>query len=393
VAININQSKNNKNMKVILKNITMLASFAVILFACSSDGDVRDTGVTAVQSLYEPIDGKAIVLQASAQATQYFEWEPARAEDSGNASYEIAFERADGDFSKPLMILVANSNGGASNATVTHKQLNSIAAQAGIESSAQGSIKWTVFSSKDYNPVKATEERTITVTRLAGFADIPAQLYITGEATEAGANLADALVMKKVVRDGKIAEGEFEIYTQLTAGKTFKFVSDITGTPKEYSVSGEKLLEGGTSTVATTGIYKYYVDFTTGAFSTKEVTRVSLFVNAPQLYIDLPYKGFGVWELLNYTAEAGTINSNDDRYKFRMNSSAGETEWRTAASNDSKPSGNAAYYYMQEKNNVEQWTNNEIWKSPSTDGWDNKTYDFSFSLNPEVPYTHSFVIK
>jgi hypothetical protein len=376
-----------KNMKAILKNITMIASFAVILFACSSDGEVRDTGVTAVKSLYEPDNGKAVVLQASASATLYFEWEPAKAEDSGNALYEVAFDKPDGNFSDPVMILAADNNGGSNHATITHKQLNSIAAKAGVESSAQGTLKWTVYSSKGPNVVKAEEERTLTLTRLAGFAELPDQLYITGEATEAGATLADALIMKKV------NEGEFEIYTRLTAGKTFKFVSAAAGTPKEYSLSGEKLVEGGTSTVATTGIYKYYVDFNIGSFSAKEITRVSLLVNASLTYIDLPYKGFGVWELINHTIEAGTTNTTDDRYKFRMNSSEGETEWRTAASNDSKPTGNDAYYYMQERDNVEQWTNNQIWKSPATDGWDGKTFDFSFSLSPKSPYTHSFVIK
>ena len=50
--------------------------------------------------------------------------------------------------------------------------------------------------------------------------------------------------------------------------------------------------------------------------------------------------------------------------------------------NDSKPTGNESYYYMVEKSNVEQWTNNEIWKNPATDGWSGKTYDVTFSLNP-----------
>lgn len=374
-------------MKAILIQLTMIASFILAFTACSSDGEVRDTGVTAVKTLYEPDNGKAVVLQSSASASLYFEWEPARAEDSGSVLYEVAFDKADGDFSDPVFITAADNNGGSNHATITHKQLNRIAALAGVESASEGALKWTVYSSKGINPVKAEEERALTLTRLAGFADIPAQLYITGEGTEAGADLSGALVMKKV------AEGEFEIYTKLTEGKAFKFVSTVTGTPAEYSLNGEKIVEGGTSSVSKTGIYKYYMDFNIGSFTVKEVTKVNLFLNWSQKKIELPYKGLGVWELTDYSITGLSGNDNtDDRYKFRMESSTGETEWRTI-SNDSKPTGNEAYYYMVEKTDVEQWTNNQVWKTPSTTGWSDKTYDISFSLNAETPYTHNLVIK
>ncbi|MDR2776370.1 MAG: SusE domain-containing protein [Tannerella sp.] len=374
-------------MKSIIFRIIGIASFIFAFTACSNDGEVRDTGVTAVKKLYEPDNGKAVALQSSASATLYFEWEPARAEDSGNVLYEVVFDRADGNFSDPLFIVASDNNGGTNHATITHKQLNRIAAMAGVESAAHGTLKWTVFSSKGINPVKAEEERTLTLTRLAGFADIPSQLYLTGEATEAGADMSRALVMKK------ITEGEFEIYAKLTQGSAFKFVNAVSGTPAEYSLSGEKIVEGGTSSVSKTGIYKYYLDFNIGSFTTKEVTKVSIFLNWSQRKIELPYKSFGVWEITNYaiTGLEGSDNS-DDRYKFRMESSDGETEWR-AINNDSKPTGNDAYYYMVERTNVEQWTNNQVWKNPATDGWSGKTYDVMFSLNPEGEYKHNLVIK
>lgn len=374
-------------MKAILYKLTIIASFIFAFVACSSDGEVRDTGVTAVKTLYEPDNGKAVVLQSSASATLYFEWEPARAEDSGNVLYEVAFDKADGDFSEPIYIAAADNNGGTNHATISHKQLNRIAAMAGVESAQQGTLKWTVFSSKGINPVKAEQERTLTLTRLAGFADIPGQLYMTGDATEAGTELGNALVMQKV------AEGEFEIYTKLTEGKSFKFVSAVTGTPTEYSLSGEQIKEGGSTTAPKTGIYKYYVDFNVGSFTMKEVTKVSLYLCWSQKKIELPYQGLGIWEVKGYAISGLSGSDNtDDRYKFRMESSDGETEWRSP-SNDSKPSGNEAYYYMVEKENVAQWTDGQVWKTPATDGWSDKTYDITFSLNGATPYTHNLVIK
>ncbi len=374
-------------MKTIYTKLIIFSSLVFGFLACSSDGEVRDMGVTPVKTLYEPTDGRTLVLQSSASAMLYFEWEPARAEDSGAVLYEIAFDKANGDFSDPLSIIAADNNGGSNHATITHKQLNQIAALAGIESAAQGTLKWTVYASKGINPVKAGQERTITVTRLAGFANIPEQLFITGTATEAGNDLSKAIRMKK------INDGEFEVYTRLTQGQSFQFTNASTGTPVVYSLSGEKIIEGGTSTVSKTGIYKYYLDFNIGAFTVKEITKVNLFLCWSQRKIELPYKGFGVWELTNHTITGLTGNdNNDDRYKFRMESSAGETEWRSP-SNDSKPTGNEAYYYMVEKNNVQQWTDGQIWKSPSTTGWSDKTYDFMFSLNSGKPYTHNLIIK
>ena len=268
-------------MKAISITYAMLFSFILAFTACSSDGEVRDLGVTAVKTLYEPDNGKAVVLQPSASASLYFEWEPSLAEDGGVVLYEVVFDKTDGDFSDPVYISTADNNGGSNHATITHKQLNQIAALAGIESAGQGTLKWTVYASKGINPVRAEEERTLTLTRLAGFAEVPSQLYITGEATEVGADLDKAMVMKKV------ADGEFEVFIKLTEGKSFKFVSANTGTPTEYSLNGEKLVEGGSITAAKTGIYKYYIDFNAGSFTSKEVTKVKWFLNWSQKEIEL----------------------------------------------------------------------------------------------------------
>lgn len=374
-----------EKIKTSITNIVLIVALVFAFGACSSDMDVRHLGVTAVGKLYKPHDDNALMLISTASMT--FSWEPAYAEDGSGVLYEVVFDKVNGDFSNPVYTVPSGNNGSNNEAVISHKELNRIAAMAGIEVAQQGTLKWTVFSSRGFMPVKALEERTITLTRLSGLANIPEQLYITGEATEVGDDLSKALVMKKT------GDGEFEIFTRLEAGKPFRFVSAKTGTPLDFSLDGPKLVEGGTSVVSTTGIYKYKLDFSTGSFETKEVTKVVLFLNWAQREIELPYKGLGVWELTDYTIIGLTGNDNsDDRYKFRMESPAGTTEWR-APNNDSKPTGNASYYYMVEKENVEQWTNNEVWKSPVTDGWSGKTYDFMFSLSTSGEYTHNLVIK
>jgi len=178
-----------------------------------------------------------------------------------------------------------------------------------------------------------------------------------------------------------------------TSGASRTFYVDNSGAIKEDAT--------GTTTINKTGVYHVYLDFNAPVCTYREITRVSLFLNWSQKRVDLSYTGLGVWNFTNYTMNFGLSadgNNSDDRYKFRMTTSAGESEWRSLLSNDSKPGATPApsYYYMVEKFNVTQWTNGEIWKHPmsltATDGWDGKTYNVSFILKGDSPYTHTFSV-
>src|SRR5665648_914297 len=215
-------------MKTILLNLSLLIAVLVAFTGCDKDESLKDTRVTAVKTFFEPTEGKSVVLQSSASASLYFEWEPAKAEDSGMVLYEVAFDKVGGDFSSPLYRMASDNNGGYNHATLTHKQLNKIAGMAGIESAATGKLIWTVFSSKGINDIKADESRTIEITRLSGFADIPVDVFVTGEGSEGGADLSKASIMKST------SNGEFEIYTKLTAGKTYHFTDAKVGTPRLF---------------------------------------------------------------------------------------------------------------------------------------------------------------
>ena len=379
-------------MKEKVIKIMMPVAFLFALAACSNDGEVRELNVSAVKAFYEPVNGKAIILQASASATVYFAWEPAIAEDGGMVLYEIAFDRADGNFSDPVFITASDKIGSANSATLTHKQLNQIAALMGIDSEKQGTLKWTVFSSKGINQVKAEKEQTIVVTRLPGFADIPERVYITGDATETGADLSKSYVMKKVT------DGEFEIYTQLTAGKTFKFVNTTTGTPAEYSLSGGKLLLGGTSTVSQTGVYKIYLDFNVGAYTSELVTRIGFYFSPDNtILFDLPYIGNGIFQAKDITVTFKQEGwGRDERYKFRMFVKANggadsekEVEWGTLNQTDSRPTASspASYYYLRLITGLTQWDNK--WKLMGD--FDGVPATYTIYLQADQPYTHSIV--
>jgi len=256
-------------MKTSYIKIVLFVCAVLSLAGCTKDVTLNNQNVTAVKTLYEPVDNKSIVLQASATASVYFEWEPALAADGSLTLYEVAFDKVGGDFSKPLYIATADGNGVNTHASISHKQINKIAALAGIASSATGKMIWTVISSKGVNPKIGSVSNTLEVTRLAGFADVPASVYITGEGSEGGSDITKAGAMKS------ISDGVFEIYTQLTAGKTYHFTDANVGTPRTfYTDSKGTLLEGATTcTVATTGVYRIDLDFSIGASTMTQIIK------------------------------------------------------------------------------------------------------------------------
>jgi hypothetical protein len=369
-----------------IQKTIILALFLTWIGGCSDDDKVRDTNVTAVKTLYEPAADKSIVLQTSASATAYFEWEPAKAEDSGMVLYELAFDRANGDFSSPVYRMPSDNNGGYNHATVTHKQLNKIAAMMGIESAATGKFQWTVFSSKGINEKRAEEVRTIEITRLAGFADVPVDVYVTGEGSEGGTDLSKAQPMKA------IAGGEFEVYTKLTVGKTYYFTDAKTGTPRRFYTENGLLKEGETAiTPSKTAVYRINLDFNVGNATYTEVKAFKLFFcpNNIDLF-ELPYSGYGVFKAasqpVNFKQESW---GGDERYKFRMYITDAQGErieyWGTKNNTDSRPTATspASYYYIM-NTPTNQW--DQKWKFAGE--MDGALVDATAFFQAEGEYTH-----
>ncbi|HEY3389449.1 MAG TPA: SusE domain-containing protein [Prolixibacteraceae bacterium] len=372
-------------MKKILVKLTIFASLLLALAGCTKE-ELKDTRVTAVKTLYEPTNGKSIVLQSSASASLYFEWEPAKAEDSGMVLYEVAFDKEGGDFSNPIYRIASDNNGGYNHATLTHKQLNKIAGMAGIESAATGKIIWTVFSSKGINDIKAEESRTIEITRLSGFADIPVDVFVTGEGTEGGTDLSKASIMKST------ANGEFEVYTKLTAGKTYHFTDAKVGTPRLFYVQNNLLKEGTTNiTAPKTGVFRINLDFTLGVAVYTEITDMQLFFCPTNSFLfSCDYTANGVWKATSKPITFKTEGwGKDERYKFKMTTltSAGDIvgEWWGTPNTDSRPTSSspASYYYLFPVDN-DQW-NGKFKFATEIDG---SLSDVSVFLQATGPYTH-----
>jgi len=380
-------------MKKIFSKLMFFASLAVIFAGCDNNMGDTDTRLAASNGIIEPADRTAIVLETSASASTYFEWEYANPDEAGTEVYQIAFDTESGDFSKPIYMLYSDNNGLKNCATISHQTLNDIAAKAGISSSATGTIKWTVFAAKGMNSVKSSVENRLTITRLAGFDVVPIDVFVTGEGSEGGSDLASAQRMKAT------ANGEFEVYTQLKAGQSFYFADSNSGTPTTYSTSNGLILEGGSSMVETDGVYRITLNFNTGACTYDLVTSIGFyFCPTDEILFDLDYMGGGVFQAKGTVTFKEESWGLDQRYKFRMNmksdGGAGEEttyEWGTVdASIDNAPTASSPedYYYVQLLSNLTQWDNK--WKL--MDQFNGVEATYTLYLTADGEYTHSVTL-
>jgi starch-binding outer membrane protein SusE/F len=304
--------------KYFYQTIALILFFSVgILSSCEKETELN-TNIESVKTLYAPDNGKTVKLQPATSAALLFEWESAKAEDGTLVQYEVVFDKAGGDFSAPVFKKVSDGNGVQTTLTISHKDLNKIANLAGIKSLETGTLKWTIFSYKGMNTKKAEQARELIVERPAGFADIPADVYLTGDATEGGTDLSQAIKMRAT------ANGVFEVFTKLKPG-TYKFVDKITGTPITYSLQGTAIKEGGTNTQAEEKIYRIRLDFNNAANEVTEITKAGIYmpingyVNGEFIIGDLVYKGNGTWEALNVPVKFVTDwGWPEERYKFQF---------------------------------------------------------------------------
>ncbi|WP_299286036.1 SusE domain-containing protein [uncultured Mucilaginibacter sp.] len=328
--------------------ISMMLLFGAIAFtSCKKDVHVLDANVAPVSKLNLPADQASFSLDPKSSSGIVFQWDASSTQDL--VLYEIAFDKPTGDFSNPIYKVLSNGSGVQTQATISQKLLNTIAFTAGIASSSTGTLKWTVIVSKVANKQLSTSSRIIQINRPAGFAVLPAALYLTGTATEAGADVTKAIAMKKVT------DGVFELYTSLQPG-TYTLVDKNSGTSTVYSVqNGTSVqLNGSTTVTGNKAVYRISIDLTTASATLTQILSVG-FWSAPlgKITFMLPYVGNSQWETNTTIVIPQQSYGLDSRYKYQFMvadaSGKQSLEWY-GSKNPDNPDPNSttlpSYFYM-----------------------------------------------
>lgn len=363
-----------------------------LLVSCSDQEKELNLTLIPANTLFTPADNLSVKLQPTTQASVVFEWEQARAEEGTLVLYQVLFDKESGDFSNPVATVLSDGSGAQNRLTLSHKNLNKIAATAGIAALASGKLKWTITSSRGPNIVQSSNSRVVSVDRPAGFADVPATAYLTGSATETGADIAKAIPLKKT------ADGVFEIFTSLKAG-TFKVVDATTESAKAYSATNNltALAEGGETTVAGDfKIYKLEFDFNNAAMTATEIEEVGLWISAEnKVTATLPYIGNSTWKIENTSIEFFQFDwGRDERYKFKLKTKTNGQEeeiWYASQNKDNSQAGTGtpASYFFLIPQPASQWDYTYKFASEV----DKSNVDIKLSFQPTAEYTHQVVVR
>ncbi len=333
--------------------ISMVLLYGVIAFtSCKKDVHALETNVAAVSTLNLPLDQASFSLDPKSTSDIVFQWNASSTQDL--VLYELAFDKPAGDFSNPIYKVLSDGSGVQTQATISQKLLNTIASMAGIASSSSGTLKWAVIVSKVANKQVSTSSRIIQINRPAGFAVLPASLYVTGTASEAGADVTKAIAMKK------LSDGVFELYTSLQPG-TYTLVDKNSGTPTVYSVqnSTSVQLNGNTTVTGSKAVYRISVDLTTASATLTQIVSVGYW-SAPlgKISFTLPYVGNSQWETNTAIVIPQQSYGLDSRYKYQFivadASGKQSLEWYGSKNSDN-PDPNSTtlptYFYMFPVNN------------------------------------------
>jgi hypothetical protein len=336
-----------------------LACLLMAATACQKDEwgkGVETTITTTTQKA--PDNNLSLALDPMSNAIVTFEWEPAHTGNNTLVFYKVLFVAESGSFSKPVYTGSPAAGGSKTSLVLTHRDLNKLANNAGIKALQKGKIKWTVVASNGIISDTAKESRTLELERPAGFAENPADVYLSGSATEGGTDVSKALKCKK------LSDGVFELYTSLSPG-TYKLLDKITGTPLSFVIDGSLIKEGadGNSPAAVKTAYRINLDFNTATAKLTQIQEVGLwFAGYNKITNLLTYDAGGVWKAVDIAIVWSTQSwGKDERYKFRVveKDMAGNTStvFQASATKDNvrATSSTAASYFLFKSGDASQW--------------------------------------
>jgi len=369
-------------MNKIIKLLNLIVVAACVFTSCKKDVRALNLNVTAVSNLSAPADNSDIKLEPITGANIIFQWSAASTPDSGVVLYEVAFDKTDGDFSNPVFKILSDGSGLQTQASISQKDLNKIAALAGIASSSSGKIKWAVLATKATNAVLSTQSNTLQIERPAGFAELPDSLYITGTATESGDDITKAIPLRKT------ADGTFELYTSLKAGN-YILTDKPNESGTEYFVDANNIIREGNTPATISGdtkVYRLNYDFNIASAKQTVIDSIGLYMSAYNTSIGtLNYVGNSTWEVANVHVEFYPFDwGRDERYKFILHTESGDEYWGSTNANNNPPAGQPeSYFYLVPVTNA-QWDNTYKF-DPSAD-MHNVKVDVFFKA--DAPYTH-----
>lgn len=334
-------------------------------FAACSDDDTTPSGnITPANQLYLPRNNASVMLETG--NTTHFEWAVSKASKNGYVTYELLFDKADGDFSEPIYVLTSDNNGYEPSAEVAISTLNTVATLAGADLGETATVKWTVRAWCGLNSTLYGSDagvRTISITRVNSVDPMPTEVRLTGDITENQSDIvlfsACPVASTKSGANNDREEGAYECFTNLTPGKLI-VTDDLEryyklGDRNKMELINDEEADKTAITIDKEAIYWIYVNFNMMTYTIKEIQKVEVWTSpwwdgSLSALEPLNYDGNGVWSVTDYAWVIGVVAEGriDSRYHFICTYADGSKERWSHIEDDCRssdnPDSNANFY-------------------------------------------------
>jgi hypothetical protein len=307
-----------------MKNIKYIWFLLILLafgWACTEEDNLEPIGNWELTepSISAPAATDLTLNEDVPNAPLRFEWTEAESSNRYQVRYALVVDSAsNADFSTPILSITSGNGGRNLFVETTHQKLDQALSVAGYDAGATIDLKYAVIATS--LDKKTMAAKAIKIKRFLTEA-APLQLFISGTATEKGADLSQAIPMKAFKdADGNLT-GEFEIYTSLEAGKTFRFYSRNDNQALVYGLKDGLLKKNGEPfSVPESGPFRIKVNFNNNTMEMLTINKWSIVGNviAGGWGGDeaLQYKGNSVWQ---GTVTLAAQDDESSRFIFRAN--------------------------------------------------------------------------
>ncbi len=304
-------------MKTYIKTITFII-FTLLFLACEQDNlDPLGNWELKPASITLPTNDIAIELdELTPNETVTFSWLPAVSTANYAITYSVVFDTLGStSFDTPILELSSANNGKDLSLGISNIIIDEYLSYSGYPVNVSSNITWAV-KAKCLDRVTYTSQ-DISFKRFSTEI-IPTKLYLSGTATENNNVLSEAIEMKRLNNASGNGSNKHEIYTTLTAGKSFKFYSEKTLPCHQYGTNSDgDLVKSGTPIIVNeTAQYRITINLDTNTYDLLKIDNWSI-VGDPINGgwggdVPLDYQGNSIWK-----SSVQLVNTGN--FSFRAN--------------------------------------------------------------------------
>ncbi len=289
-------------MKYLYNKVIFLMALLFLVGSCEEEDNLQPEGNWELTppTIVAPAVGNDIVLEAS-KATNLitFSWSSATSTLGYGVYYSVALvDSASDNFDNPIVMIPAENGKKGLAAAISYADLDTALSLAGYPANKVANISWFVVATS-LSKIQ-TDRGELKIKRFVNEI-IPTQLFLSGEATETGADLSMAISFKRLNNSSGNPSNIYEIYTSLKKDKEFKFYSERSLPAHIYGGENDNLVKSGNSIKVTEdGQYRITVNLDSNTYSLLKIERWNVkgspIIGGWGSDEPLEYIGGGVWK-------------------------------------------------------------------------------------------------